>query len=56
MSINSILNPVFSFIHNEENSIENEKQNQLVYLIYPNKFYCNKTIYDFIIEYKNTYI
>ena len=54
IEINNIINPVFSFVHNEENNIENE--NQLVYLIYPNKFYCDKTIYDFIIEYKHTYI
>ena len=56
VEINNIINPVFSFIHNEENNIENENENQLVYLIYPNKFYCDKTIYDFTIEYKHTYI
>ena len=56
IEINSIINPVFGFIHNKENSIENENENQLVYLIYPNKFYCDKTIYDFTIEYKHTYI
>lgn len=56
ISINNIINPVFSFIHNEQDNLEENFENQLVYLIYPNKFYCNKTITDFVVEYKHTYI
>ena len=56
ISINSILNPVFSFIHNEEGSGNYNITNELVYLIFPDKFYCDKTITDFVVEYKHTYI
>ena len=56
ISINSILNPAFGFVHNEEGINNDEVINQLVYLIYPNKFYCDKTITNFVIEYKHTYI
>ena len=31
-------------------------QNELVYLIYPNKYSANCTMYNFVTEYKNTYI
>ena len=55
ININNIINPVFAFTHNEEGQ-SGENENQLVYLIYPNKFYCDKEIYDFIVEYKHTYI
>lgn len=56
IEVNNTINPVFSFIHNEEKDIEEDITNQLVYFIYPNKFYCNKTITNFIVEYKHTYI
>lgn len=56
ININSILNPVFSFVHNEEGISNKEVVNELIYLVYPNKFYCDKTITDFVVEYKNTYI
>jgi len=55
ISINNNINPVFNFIHNESGE-DSKITNQLVYLIYPNKFYCDKTIYDFVVEYKHTYI
>ena len=52
--INSILNHVFGFLHYDIN-LDNI-QNELVYLIYPNKFICNKTLNNFRIEYEYTYI
>ena len=53
-NINSIINPVFGFLH-YENNLQNI-QNELVYLVYPNKFICNKTLTNFIVEYEHTYI
>lgn len=52
--INHIINPVFGFVH-YENNLENIN-NELVYLIYPNKFICNRTLLDFVVEYEHTYI
>ena len=53
-SLNSLINPVFGFYdlqYTSENSL-----NKLVYLLYPNKFICNKNLYNFVVEYKHTYI
>lgn len=56
VSINAVLNPVFGFLHFDENTTSQYVNNQIVYLIYPNKFMCNKDIFNFIPVYKNTYI
>ena len=52
--VNSLINPVFGF-YNLEYGYEN-LENKLVYLLYPNKFICNKNLYNFVVEYKHTYI
>ena len=56
VSINSIINPVFGFLHFDENTTNQYINNNIVYLIYPNKFMCDKNITNFIPVYRNTYI
>ena len=55
VEMNSLINPAFGFI-NYPNTDKLELQNEIVYLIYPNKYYCNKEITNFVAEYKHTYI
>jgi len=64
--INNIINPAFMYVHLDPDSLKGEfgtyqnryvtPQNELVYLIYPNKYIANCAMYNFIPEYKNTYI
>ena len=54
--INNIINPIHAFVHTEKDGIYNTPQNELVYLVYPNKFIANVTMYNFIADYKYTYI
>ena len=65
--INNIINPAFMFIHLDNEVLNNlidgvynnhytTPQNELIYLIYPNKYIANCAMKKFIPEYKNTYI
>ena len=66
-SINNIINPAFMFVHLDTEVLDNlvnenlgnhytTPQNELIYLIYPNKYIANCAMDNFIPEYKNTYI
>jgi predicted phage tail component-like protein len=65
-SVNNIINPAFMYVHLNPDSLKGEygtysneyltPQNELIYLIYPNKYIANCDMYNFIPEYKNTYI
>jgi len=54
-SINNIISPAVMYVHLEDlhGAVP---QNELIYLVYPNKYIANCTMYNFIPEYKNTYI
>jgi hypothetical protein len=58
--INNIINPAFLYVHLEGDYLNGNQyispQNELIYLIYPNKYIANCDIHNFIPMYKNTYI
>ena len=55
VEMNSLINPAFGFVNYLDDN-ELVMQNEIVYLIYPNKYYCNKKITNFFAEYRHTYI
>lgn len=53
IEINDKVGQTFLYVNQEDTERES---NQLVYFIYPNRYFCNKNITNFVAEYKHTYI